>query len=173
MMQGPRVKLRPLDEADTGDVVRWRSTPDILAQMFADEPPTRETHLRWLAGIQARGNRQEFVIVECATGRSIGTIGLEIDKRNRRAEFGILIGEPDARGKGYAHEAGELILRYAFDDLKLHRVYLEVFADNGPAIRLYEALGFRREGTLRRHALKRGVFRDVLVMAIVKSDDNA
>lgn len=172
MMQGQRVKLRPLSVADTDDVVRWRSAPEILAQMFADEPPTRARHLEWLAGIQARGDRQEFVIVERATGRSIGTIGLEIDSRNRRAEFGILIGEPDARGKGYAREAGELILRYAFDDLKLHRVYLHVFAENEPAIRLYEALGFSREGTLRQHALKRGVFRDVLVMAIVKSDDH-
>jgi UDP-4-amino-4,6-dideoxy-N-acetyl-beta-L-altrosamine N-acetyltransferase len=158
---------------DTDDVVRWRSTPDILAQMFSDEPPTRATHLEWLAGIQARGNRQEFVIVECATGRSIGTIGLEIDSRNHRAEFGILIGEPDARGKGYAREAGKLILRYAFDDLKMHRVYLHVLVDNEPAIKLYEALGFHREGTLRRHAFKRGVFRDVLVMAIVQSDDHA
>lgn len=173
MMQGKRVKLRPLSALDTDDIVRWRSMPEILAQMFADEPPTRARHLGWLASIQARGDRQEFVIVESAIDRAIGTVGLGIDGKNHRAEFGILIGEPDARGKGYAHEAGDLILRYAFDDLKLHRVYLQVFADNRVAIQLYEALGFCREGTLRQHVLKRGVFQDVLIMAIVQSDDHA
>jgi UDP-4-amino-4,6-dideoxy-N-acetyl-beta-L-altrosamine N-acetyltransferase len=173
MMEGRRVKLRPLSELDTDDVVRWRSAPEILAQMFADEPPTRARHLEWLAGIQARGDRREFVIVESAIDRAIGTVGLGIDGKNQRAEFGILIGEPDARGKGYAHEAGDLILRHAFDDLKLHRVYLQVFAGNRAAIKLYEALGFSREGTLRQHVLKRGVFQDVLIMAIVQSDDHA
>ena len=173
IIQGKRVKLRPLSARDTDDIVRWRSSPEILAQMFADEPLTRARHLEWLVLIQARGDRQEFVIVETAIGRSIGTVGLGIDVKNHRAEFGILIGEPDARGKGYAHEAGDLILRYAFDDLKLHRVYLHTFADNGPAIRLYEALGFCREGTLRQHVLKRGVFQDVVIMAMVQSGDHA
>ena len=171
MMEGECVVLRPMEAADADDVVRWRSDPSILGQMFADEPPTREGHLHWLETIQACGNRQEFIIIERAIGRSIGTIGLsDIDHKNLRAEYGILVGEADARGKGYAREASQLILRYAFGDLGLRRVYLCVFADNAAAIKLYEHLGFQIEGTLRQHEFKRGVFRDVVVMAILKDE---
>ena len=171
MTGGTRVTLRPMEIADTDDVLRWRSDPEILAQLFADQPPTRAGHLRWLEGIRARGDRQEFVIVEQATGRRIGTIGLsQIDHANRRAEYGILIGEADARGKGFGREASRLILQHAFNELGLHRVYLHVFADNAAAIRLYEHVGLRREGVLRRHAFKRGAFRDVVVMAVLSDE---
>lgn len=171
MIPGKRVMLRPMEAADADDVARWRSDPSVLEQMFADEPPTREEHLRWLETIQAHGRRHEFVIVERATGRSIGTVGLgEIDHKNLRAEYGILIGEADARGKGYAREASELVLSYAFDELELRRVYLHVLADNHAAIRLYEQVGFRLEGTLRQHAFKRDAFRDVLAMAILRDE---
>jgi UDP-4-amino-4,6-dideoxy-N-acetyl-beta-L-altrosamine N-acetyltransferase len=171
MMEGECVVLRPMEAADADDVVRWRRDPLILEQMFADEPPTREEHLRWLETIQARGNRQEFIIIERATGRSIGTIGLsDIDRKNQRTEYGILIGEADARNKGYAREASELILKHAFENCGLRRVYLHTFADNTAAVRLYESLGFRIEGMLRQHAFKCGAFRDVMVMAILKDE---
>ncbi len=175
MIEGKRLKLRRMQATDADDVVRWRNDPAILQEMFADEPPNHEGHSRWLAEIERRGDRHEFVIVERATGCSIGTIGLsDIDQKNSRAMYGILIGEPNARGKGYGREASQLILRYAFGELRLHRVYLHVFADNAPAIRLYERVGFRPEGTLRQHAWKRGQFRDVLVMAMLHDEwDNA
>ena len=160
-----------MEPSDTDDVVRWRRDPEIREQLFADQPPTRESHLQWLADINARGDRQEFMIIERVTGRSIGTIGLSnVDRQNLRAEYGILVGDADARGKGYAREASELILRYAFDQLGLHRVYLHSFADNAAAVRLYKRVGFRLEGTLRHHVLKRGVFRDVVVMAMLQHE---
>jgi RimJ/RimL family protein N-acetyltransferase len=154
--------MRPEDAAD---VVRLRSEPSVLAQLFSEAPPTREEHLRWLADVEARGTRREFMLVERASGRSVGTIGLDLESRHRRAEFGVLVGDPAARGTGLATEAGRLLLAHAFGALGLHRVYLHAFADNEPALRLYRRLGFEVEGRLREHALKDGRFRDVIVMA--------
>jgi len=169
MMQGDRVMLRPMEKADTDDVLRMRGNPEVLAQLFSDEPPTREGHLRWLEQTQAQGVRQEFMVVERATGRSIGTIGLNhIDARHNRAEFGILIGDAKARGKGLASEASRLLFDYAFNKLGLHRLYLHVFPDNKPALHLYRKLGFIQEGLLRRHVVKNGEHRDVVVMALLR-----
>lgn len=169
MIVGERVLLRPLDERDTDDVLRWRAEPGTLERLFGEVPPTRDEHLAWLARMRAQGDRQEFVIVDRDADRAVGTIGLShIDRRYRRAEYGILIGEPAARGRGIAREASRLLLDHAFGPLGLCRVYLHVFPDNEPALRLYRRLGFRLEGRLRDHVWKGGRFRDVIVMGLVR-----
>jgi RimJ/RimL family protein N-acetyltransferase len=99
---------------DAADVVRMRAEPEVEAQLFSQRPPTIDEHLRWLADVDVRGDRHEFMIVERTSGRSVGTIGLSrIEPLHRRAEYGVLIGEPGARGKGLASEASRLLLDYA------------------------------------------------------------
>jgi diamine N-acetyltransferase len=61
-------------------------------------------------------------------------------------------------------------VRYAFSELNLRRIYLRVFAENEGAILLYRRLGFEQEGCLRQHVYKNGRYRDVLVMALLRSD---
>lgn len=165
----PRVTLRPLAGDDADDVVRWRNLPDVHAQLFSDRPPTREEHLRWFQSLDDR--RREYVIEDSVSATAIGTVGLsQIDRRHRKAEFGIVIGEPEYRGKGFAWAASQELLRLAFDELGLHRVYLRVFADNQRAIILYERLGFVREGQQRDDAFKDGRFRDVVVMGLLEEE---
>ena len=171
-LHGKNVVLRPMRREDAEEIVRWRNAPDVHAQMFAADPPTMEGHMRWFDSLQKRDDKVEFVIVENSSGRPIGTIGLSnIDRVNHRAEYGILIGEADARGKGLAREASQLILKYAFEMLRLHRVYLHVFKENEPAIRLYRGLDFEQEGIMRQHALKDGKYRDVVVMGCVRGGE--
>ena len=170
MIEGARVMLRRMTVDDTDTVLRLRSDVSVLTQLFSDAPPTREAHLRWLADVEAGGDRQEFVIVERARELVVGTIGLSgIDRRHRRAEYGVLVAS-SAQGKGFAAEASRLLLDHAFESLRLRRVYLHVFPENQPALHLYRRLGFEPEGLLRGHVFKGGQFRDVLVMAIVRSD---
>ena len=171
MIEGARVALRRMTLDDTVDVVRWRTDPAVIDYLFGDDAPTRASHEQWFEKMMARGDRHEFIIVERDTQRSIGAINLsDMDRRNSRAEYGILIGEPDARSKGFAYAASELILDYAFKELKLHRVYLYVFSDNSAAIKLYAQLGFQIEGTLHQHICKHGTFCDVYVMAILADE---
>ena len=103
--------------------------------------------------------------------RHIGNVHLtEIDWVSRHAEVGIFIGETQHRSNGYGQQALRLLLRHAFHDLGLHRVYLTVLDDNQRAIRAYEKCGFVVEGKLRRHAYKRGQFRDLIFMGVCVGD---
>ena len=101
----------------------------------------------------------------------VGTIGLShIDGKGGNAEYGILIGEERARGKGIARESSDLILDYAFNGLGLHRVSLRVFADNQAAIALYRRLGFRIDTDGGATKEKDGIPRQVLGMVIDLSE---
>ena len=91
-----------------------------------------------------------FTIYEIATGRPIGNCDIQnLSVRNRRAEIGIVIGEPDARGKGYGTEAVRL-LKSAFTALGLHNVVLQVDEASAAARRADEKAGFREIGRRRR-----------------------
>ncbi len=135
-----RVALFPLDIGHTDLVLAWRSDPIVSWQLFSQRPPTRSEHLAFLRSLAGNPNRREFVI-GLHDGLAIGTVGLS-GITAEQAEYGILIGDRNFRGKGYAFEASQAILRYAFEDLSLSRVVLNCFADNLPAMKLYIRLGF-------------------------------
>jgi len=135
------VALRPLAAGDTEHVVRWRSRPDVLASLFESTAPTRASHDAWFASLQQRTDRVELVILHA--GVPVGTVGLSrIDLGARTAEYGILIGEDSARGRGVARAASELVLELAFQCFGLGRVELSLFTDNADARKLYLGLGF-------------------------------
>ena len=171
MIVGGVTQLRPLRHDDAERVVRWRNEPFVAEQMFSP-PPTLEDHLRWFEGLSKNKTREEFIICERdEEATPVGTIGLSaIDRYHKRAEYGIVIGERTALGRGLASDASRLILTYAFDNLGLNRVFLHLFHDNVRALRLYERLGFMSEGVLRKHAMRRGDFVDVIVMGLLREE---
>ncbi len=74
-----------------------------------------------------------------------GTISLkDIDVENGTAEYAIVL-RRQAQGKGYASFATREILRIAFEELGLHKVYLNVWKENAHAVGFYEHMGFRPE----------------------------
>jgi RimJ/RimL family protein N-acetyltransferase len=91
-------------------------------------PVTVEKERDWYEGRARAENDLMFTIYERETLRPIGNTGLHgLDHRNRSASFGIIIGEPECRGKGYGTETASLMLDYAFTALGLHNVMLTVF----------------------------------------------
>ena len=163
------VRIRPLEIGDSELVVAWRNRRDVHEQLFAREAPTLESHRAWYEAYRRSSDREELIVLK--DERPVGTVGLSsIDRHHRRAEFGILIGEPSARGRGVAEAASRLLLERAFADLQLLRLWLHVFPENAAALRLYERLGFHREGLLRKHIIKDGVPRDIVVMGLLASE---
>ncbi len=170
-MENRRIKLVPLDSIHDEYIVKWRNNPKLTAFLFSSDIITLESHKRWFEKYKESEDRKEFIIYVIETNRPIGTIGLSsIDTVNLKAEYGILIGEEDYMGKGYAKEASQLLLKYAFDKLQLNKVYLKVFEDNNRAIKMYSNLGFSVDGILRQDIIKEGTFHNVVEMSLLKED---
>ncbi|WP_375567403.1 GNAT family N-acetyltransferase [Oceaniradius stylonematis] len=93
-----------------------------------------------------------------------------IDPIHRHAALGIYIGNPQERGKGLGKSAMNEILKFGFDDLNLRKIYVHVNKSNADACRLYEKLGFVKEGDMRSHYFIDGRWDDVLIMAMFKQD---
>jgi len=109
-----------------------------------------------------------LAIETLAGGEHIGYIVLSgIDWRSRRAELGILIGETRYQNQNYGSDATVALLTYAFKELGLHRVYVEILESNSRSIKMFERIGFQLEGRLREHVYRNGAYHGVLVMAII------
>lgn len=112
-----------------------------------------------------------FTIHTLEDDRLIGEVGLEgIRWSHGDAFVGIGVGERDFWGKGYGTDALNLILRYAFAELDLERVSLDVFEYNPRAIRSYEKAGFHLEGRERQAILRDGRRYDLLFMGILREE---
>lgn len=152
-------------------MVRWRNQPVVRTGYFYRARISLAGQRRWLAKTLARPDARLWVI-EVPPGRAVGMIGLyDIVRPARSAEFGwLVIGEPDARGRGVATEAMRQVLRYGFDRLRLHRVTLLVRPGNAAVRRLYRHFGFRPEGRLRRARWTGRGWADALLMAVLKEE---
>lgn len=172
MLVGKRIRLRLVEENDLSLLVAWRNTPSIWAGFFNKFPLSMAGQKEWFARLVANQSKKLFMICTVEGDEPIGTVGLgHIDFANQSTEFGnMLIGKQECIGKSYAREATELMLSYCFLRLNMNRVYLTLYVDNARAIKLYERCGFKVEGTLREAQFEDGVFKDVLVMSILRRE---
>lgn len=145
-IEGTLVALAPLDVSDAAAWARWLRDPDTTRYLYGRRgpppAPSTEAEVRtW--GRRASADPRMLVvgIEERAGGTVIGNARLQLLAR-RRARFSILIGEAEHRGSGQGREATALLCRYAFEQLGIDRITLEVDPRNVPAIRAYLAVGF-------------------------------
>ena len=169
VLEGQLVRLRPITDADTDSIVRWRNTPSVMRNFIFRQPFTAEMHRNWLATKVASGQVVQYIIEDKAAGLPVGSVYYrDVDPANASAEYGIFIGEESARGKGLGTETARLFTDFGFRTLGLHRISLRVLAGNEQARRSYERAGFVQEGIFRDMVRLDGVYRDVIFMAIVK-----
>jgi RimJ/RimL family protein N-acetyltransferase len=162
--------LLPFDESDLPLVRAWINDDEVRQGTGTEGPVSDVEHRRWYQSVIEDRSQRIFLIAQgCGKGaRPVGAIGLRgINWRSRNAEYWIYIGDHAARGKGLADEASRLLLRFAFDTLGLHRVFLQVNITNQQAIRLYRRLGFVEEGVLREAVFAGGCFIDRLVLSML------
>ena len=156
VINGERVSLRPITDADTDNIVKWRNNPDVYRYFIFREKFTPEMHRNWLSTRVLTGQER----------RAVGSVYLrDIDHKHESAEYGIFIGDDSFRGQGIGTETAKLFTDFALDVLGVHRVFLKVLDGNTKARRSYEKAGFVYEGTFRDMVKLDGEFHDVVFMA--------
>ena len=181
------IYLRKITESDTDNIVRWRNSDGVRLRFIDQRLFTPESHNAWLSNYVNTGKAEQLIIcISPEFGKQknvwnqvsenefipVGSVYIrDISLEHKKAEYGIFIGEESARGCGVGSRAAEMMIHYCFETLKLHRLFLRVYADNTAAIKSYENAGFKREALLRDDVLVNGKYHDIVLMGILNPAD--
>jgi RimJ/RimL family protein N-acetyltransferase len=165
-----KIRLRALTMADREKTFSWHNQDDI-SDLYSGHPfPVNiEIENKWYEKILTTNFPITVFGIEMLESNLLIGISLlrDINMINRTAEFAIYIGDKEYRGKGLSTEATIETLRFGFYKLGLNRIFLKVLEENEPAIKLYDSVGFKKEGFLRNAIFKNNCFKNELLMAIL------
>ncbi|MBT2738382.1 GNAT family N-acetyltransferase [Bacillus sp. ISL-7] len=174
MIVGKKIILRALKRKDTELVLKWINDPKLKYLTGTLYPVSDVEHEKWFENKLLEKTNKLFGIEEQLSSQLIGLIGFNnIDFINRTTEISVYIGEENQRGKGLGTDALRTLIKFAFDELNLHRVSLVVFSYNTNAIKAYEKIGFKTEGILKESLYKAGRYHDKILMAVVNNKENS
>lgn len=175
ILQGGKVQLTAIRPEDHGIITEWYQDAQFLRQYDSSPaaPRTEKELATMFEEEQKRSDGFTFAVRLLDSGRIIGILQFDGIAWTHGTSFvSIGIGQAADRGQGYGREAMALGLRFAFDELNLHRVCLTVFSYNDAARRLYEGLGFKHEGTYREHLLRDGERHHMLLYGLLRREWN-
>jgi RimJ/RimL family protein N-acetyltransferase len=171
MPVGRSIRLTPLRSTDADMMFGWINERDTVLFNAPYRPISEIHHRTWFEAIQRDRDAVIFGIRALPDERLVGYCQLvNIHWVHRSAELRIRLGEEQDRGHGYGTDAVRMLVDFAFRDLNLRRVVAHVFASNPRAERIYEKVGFGREGVLRRAAHIDGCEVDVVIMSILRDE---
>lgn len=173
MLKGDRVKLVPPRKEYITQYQKWMTDPEITQYLRIFRPITREMEEAWYNAINKRENDFLFSIMIFSDENDdilIGNCDINVDWKNRVGSCGIVIGEKEYHGKGYGTEAMKLLVDYGFNTLNLNRIELEAHSLNFRALKSYEKVGFKKEGTRRYAIYINGEYKDSIIMSIIRDE---
>jgi len=168
-MRVARFDLRPLEDADAGDLFEHFCDPRVVEFMDIDplvEVAEAQAIIAWAKTLRERGQGLRWTIREAASGGFVGTCGfnLLVFDRGRRGEIAYDLGHA-WWGEGVMAQLMPALIAFAFDRLGVHRIDAMVTPGNERSCRLLERHGFSREGVLRGYGYWKGAYWDQIVYA--------
>jgi len=165
-----KITFRPLAEKDIVWRRKWLSDPEVTRFLgtLVRQGVDLDFHQKWFDSYFKDGKKEIFMIV--VDERPVGQVGLlDINLADKNAALYIMIGEKDMHRQGIGSKAMEFIIDYGFKKLDLHRIWLQVHAQNTAAIKLYEKFNFKKEGVLKESVYheNHGRFSDEIIMALI------
>jgi [ribosomal protein S5]-alanine N-acetyltransferase len=173
ILTGKHIDLRPFERSDIRDgYLSWFNDSVVCAYSQHNRVLyTRDAAYAYFDKVKESKNRLMFAIIQKSNSRHVGNIALNaIHDINGSADLSILIGEKSVWGQGFGKEASYLLCRYAFDNLKIHRITCGLFSENAGMKKIAEFLGMTREGLRRQAVCKDGRYVDILEYGVLKNE---
>ncbi len=165
-----RPTLRPVQETDIEDYVRWLNDPEVIQYMSIEVGDvTLEGERKWYARIMDPDNASVYFAIDVG-GKHIGNCAVKALEGEGQVGLGMFIGDKSEWGKGYGGVVSDELLRIAFEERGAHRARCLVQSTNGAILRIAEKSGLRREGVHREAARKGGEWVDVVCLAILEHE---
>lgn len=173
MLIGERVRLRAFEAGDAETVWRWYQDHEFSVLDGNIYGASLETIRAFVQSMGSPAYADASFGIETEDGALIGLIRLKrAAAEDRHADFGIAI-ERAHWSRGYGTDSTRTILRFAFEEMNLHRVSLGVLDYNTRAQRCYEKCGFRVEGRERQARFRSGRWCDLILMGILQHEFDA
>ena len=173
-LNGPRLSLTAYSKDDLAALLPFFQ--DLSTLRYYLPTTVRPFNLEQLDLLLSDWNdgQSNFVFAIRHEGEICGLVNLDgLDFPNSHAEIGIAITDKLQRGQGFAGEALQLLLDFAFGELNLQRIWCRIISGNDPSVRLFTRTGFVQEGVLRQHVRRSGSFRDMLVFGLLRDEYKA
>jgi len=168
------IYIRPITKDDTDLIVKWRNSPQVSSHCLNKNPISRESHLDFFEKMVVPGYYQQYIVerIEEESGAAsypIATIYLkDIDRVNRRCELCIFTSDDEEWNTESQAIAIRMLLRKAFDELYIHKVYSYVFYKYLDEAELLKRAGFSVEAILKDEAVdENGKFEDIVRFGII------
>jgi ribosomal-protein-alanine N-acetyltransferase len=150
-----QVALRDFRPADAEAVHRWFNDGRVTADLVGSRDEfTLEDANGWVERAMDTSRDRKWAITIDGSDAAVGFVALFGLDRDLGPELAVLVGDPEAWGKGVAREAERQACVHAFRELGAHRVHAEIPATNEAAQKVVTFLGFRQEGNLRKAIIR-------------------
>lgn len=168
------IKLVPFTKEYLEKYHSWRNDMDIMQfdQPGFLYPISYDEAASWHEKINSYNNSHSFIIKDKKSDEAIGICAfMNMDYKNRNVELSIVLGEKKFWGKGYGKQVMDLMIKLGFEEFNMHKLILRVMSFNDRAIRLYEKLGFEKEGTLKETIYRNGKYFDTIYFGLLKNNE--
>lgn len=168
-IKGKLVTLRAIELDDLDLLVKWSNSPELWHNLVGWHfPYSKISTEAYIRNIDHASMKNQVFAIEANDIGLIGTYSLtDIDWKNKSANNGIMLGDIDTRGKGYALDAAMTFMRYAFKELGLNRLGAEILEYNGSSLGLStKKCGWQIEGTKAEATYRNGKYHDQVLIGI-------
>ena len=168
---GNKICLRNLEDSDK----------DILKNLINDEQTSRNIvgwskpissveHDLWFVNLKNDSNFRYIIADKSKIEKAYGNaIISRIDWKNRGCSIDIKLSQ-EFQGNGYGTETITLLIKYTFEELNMHRIFVNILEYNNQSIRLFEKMGFVKEGMQRKAIYKNGRYNNLLMYSLLKEE---
>lgn len=174
MILGKLIALEKPRKEDMPKLLEWRNNPDHRKYYREYRESNLEDQLNWYENIMMKDSTWHHFVARPLNdlNKIIGVAFLNhIHPIYKTGEFGITLGDPEYRGKGYGKDMLVTLIKYGFEQLNLNRIWCEVYSNND-SIHVYRNVGFKDEGVLRQHVFKDGKYLDSYMLGMLKEEYN-